>query len=66
MRQRHRITLEFMVTANSIQEAVDKGNKLAEVLNKKDPSYKAYVPMLVRDPIADKRKHFREVSDGEN
>ncbi len=63
MLDKYRVTLEFMVTANSVQEAVDKGNKLAEVLNNKDPNYKAYVPMLVRNPIADKKKDFREVSD---
>ncbi len=63
MLDKYRVTLEFMVTANSVQEAVDKGNKLAEVLNNKDPNYNAYVPMLVRNPIADKKKDFREVSD---
>jgi hypothetical protein len=63
MLDKYRITLEFMVTAHSVQEAVDKGNKLAEVLNGKDPSYKAYVPMIVKKPESDKKKNFREVSD---
>ncbi len=44
---RFRVTLEVNVDAHNIKEARAKIQKLADVLNKKDPRNKAWIPKMV-------------------
>ncbi len=46
---RFRVTLEVNVDARSVDEARAKIQKLADVLNKKDPKNKAWVPKMVKE-----------------
>ncbi len=44
---RCKVTLEVSVEAHNTEEARSKIQKLADVLNKKDPRNKAWVPKIV-------------------
>ncbi len=46
---RHRMTVEFNVSANSVVEAKAKAQKLADLLNKKDSAHKAWVKRMERN-----------------
>ena len=46
--ERFKVTVEFDVLAGSPQDARDKAQALADVLNKKDPGNNAWVPRLKR------------------
>ena len=52
---RYRVTVEFLVDAYSNNEAQGKGQKLADVLNKKDPKSKAWVPKMVKNPDSERK-----------
>ena len=43
------MTIEFNVSASTIDEAKAKAQKLADMLNKKDPRHEAWVKSMVRD-----------------
>ena len=43
------MTIEFNVSANSIPEAKAKAQKLADLLNSRDPEHKAWVKRMERN-----------------
>ena len=45
---RFRVTIEVMVDARSIDDALKKMQKLADVLNAKDHRNKAWIPRMVK------------------
>ena len=46
---RFRVTVEVQVDAPSIEAARAKMQKLADVLNEKDPRNKAWIPKMVKE-----------------
>lgn len=43
---RYRVTVEFNVSASSVDEAKAKAQKLADVLNERDENHRAWVKMM--------------------
>ena len=45
---RYKVTLEFMVEADTKEQSIANGQKLADILNAKDPRNKASVKKMVK------------------
>ncbi len=57
---RHRMTVEFNVSAGSVTEAKAKAQKLADLLNSRDPAHKAWVKRMERNISEDDKRMKRE------